>query len=60
MRWITRQNVKMNRVAVDTEGNYANQSHSIFQVTKKEPRYVIKRVTTIATGKWVTVTLSMI
>ena len=59
MRWITRQNVKMNRVAVDTEGNYANQSHSIFWVTK-EPRYVIKLVTTIATGKWVTVTLSMI
>ncbi len=46
-------------MAVDTEGNYAKQSHSIFWVTK-EPRYVIKLVTTIATGKWVTVTLSMI
>jgi len=44
---------------VDTEGNYANQSHSIFWVTK-EPPYVIKLVTTIPTGKWVTVTLSMI
>ncbi|MGC2186703.1 MAG: hypothetical protein WA637_25790 [Terriglobales bacterium] len=44
---------------VDTEGNYANRSHSIFWVTK-EPPYVIKLVTTIPTGKWVTVTLSMI
>jgi hypothetical protein len=44
---------------VDTEGNYANKSHSIFWVTK-EPPYVIKLVTTIPTGKWVTVTISMI
>jgi len=44
---------------VDTEGNYANQSHSIFWVTK-EPPYVIKLVTIIPTGKWVTVTMSMI
>jgi hypothetical protein len=44
---------------IDTEGNYANKSHSIFWVTK-EPPYVIKLVTTIPTGKWVTVTISMI
>jgi hypothetical protein len=44
---------------VDTEGNYANKSHSIFWITK-EPPYVIKLVTTIPTGKWVTVTISMI
>lgn len=44
---------------VDTEGNYANKSHSIFWVTK-DPPYVIKLVTTIPTGKWVTVTISMI
>ena len=44
---------------VDTEGNYANQSHSIFWVTK-DPPYVIKLVTTIPTAKWVTVTISMI
>ncbi len=44
---------------VDTEGNYANKSHSIFWVAK-EPPYVIKIVTTIPTGKWVTVTMSMI
>ncbi len=44
---------------VDTEGNYANKSHSIFWVTREAP-YVIKLVTTIPTGKWVTVTISMI
>jgi hypothetical protein len=44
---------------VDTEGNYANKSHSIFWVSKEAP-YVIKLVTTIPTGKWVTVTVSMI
>jgi hypothetical protein len=44
---------------VDTEGNYANKSHSIFWVTKQPP-YIIKLVTTIPTGKWVTVTISMI
>jgi hypothetical protein len=44
---------------VDTEENYANQSHSIFWVTK-EPPYVIKLVTVIPTGNWVTVTISMI
>jgi hypothetical protein len=44
---------------VDTEGNYANKSHSIFWITKEAP-YVIKLVTTIPTGKWVTVTISMI
>ena len=44
---------------VDTEANYANKSHSIFWVTK-EPPYVIKLVTTIPTGKWVRVTISMI
>ena len=44
---------------IDTEGNYANKSHSIFWVTKEAP-YVIKLVTTIPTGKWVTVTISMI
>ncbi len=44
---------------VDTEANYANRSHSIFWVTK-EPPYVIKLVTTIPTGKWVTVTMAMI
>lgn len=44
---------------IDTEGSYANQSHSIFWVTKEAP-YVIKLVTTIPTGKWVTVTISMI
>jgi hypothetical protein len=44
---------------IDTEGNYANKSHSIFWVTR-EPPYVIKLVTTIPTGKWVTVTISMI
>lgn len=44
---------------VDTEGNYANQSHSIFWITK-EPPYVIQLVTVIPTGNWVTVTISMI
>ncbi len=44
---------------VDTEGHYANQSHSIFWVTK-EPPYVIKLVTVIPGAKRVTVTLSMI
>jgi hypothetical protein len=44
---------------VDTEGNYANKSHSIFWITKEAP-YVIKLVTTIPTAKWVTVTISMI
>ena len=44
---------------VDTEGNYANKSHSIFWISKEAP-YVIKLVTTIPTGKWVTVTMSMI
>jgi len=44
---------------IDTEGNYDNKSHSIFWVTK-EPPYVIKLVTTIPAGKWVTVTISMI
>ena len=44
---------------IDTEGNYANKSHSIFWITKEVP-YVIKLVTTIPTGKWVTVTVSMI
>lgn len=44
---------------VDTQGNHANKSHSIFWITK-EPPYVIKLVTTIPTGKWVTVTISMI
>ena len=44
---------------IDTEGNYANKSHSIFWITKEVP-YVIKLVTTIPTGKWVTVTISMI
>jgi len=44
---------------VDTVANYANQSHSIFWVTKEAP-YVIKLVTIIPGGKWVTVTLSMI
>ncbi len=44
---------------IDTEGNYANKSHSTFWVTKEAP-YVIKLVTTIPTGKWVTVTISMI
>jgi len=44
---------------VDTEGNYANKSHSIFWVTKEAP-YVIKLVTVIPTGNWVTVTISMI
>jgi hypothetical protein len=42
-----------------TEGNYANKSHSIFWITKEAP-YAIKLVTTIPTGKWVTVTISMI
>ena len=44
---------------IDTEGHYANQSHSIFWVTKEVP-YVIKLVTIIPGAKWVTVTLSMI
>ena len=44
---------------IDTEADYANQSHSIFWVTK-EPPYVIKLVTTIPAGKGVTVTISMI
>lgn len=44
---------------VDTEANYDNKSHSIFWVTK-EPPYVIKLVTVIPTGKWVTVTISML
>jgi hypothetical protein len=44
---------------VDTDGNYANKSHSIFWITK-EPPYVIKLVSTIPTGKWVTVTMTMI
>jgi hypothetical protein len=44
---------------VDTEGNYANKSHSIFWITK-EPPYVIKLVTTIPSGNWVTVTMTMI
>jgi hypothetical protein len=44
---------------IDTEANYANQSHSIFWVTKEAP-YVIKLVTVIPTGKWVTVTIGMI
>jgi hypothetical protein len=44
---------------VDTDGNYANQSHSIFWITK-DPPYVIKLVTVIPAGNWVTVTISMI
>jgi hypothetical protein len=44
---------------VDTEANYSNKSHSIFWITK-EPPYVIQLVTTIPTGRWVTVTLTMI
>lgn len=44
---------------IDTEANYANQSHSIFWVTKESP-YVIKLVTTIPGANSVTVTLSMI
>ena len=44
---------------VDAEANYDNKSHSIFWVTKEAP-YVIKLVTVIPTGKWVTVTISMI
>ena len=44
---------------IDTEGNYANKGHSIFWVTKEAP-YVIKLVTVIPTGNWVTVTMSMI
>lgn len=44
---------------VDMEANYANKSHSIFWVTKEAP-YVIKLVTVIPTGKWVTVTITMI
>lgn len=44
---------------VDTEGNYDNKSHSIFWITK-DPPYVIKLVTVIPTGNWVTVTISMI
>jgi hypothetical protein len=44
---------------IETEGKYANQSHSIFWVTK-DPPYVIKLVTIIPTGNWVTVTMSMI
>ena len=44
---------------IDAEGNYANKSHGIFWVAKDAP-YVIKPVTTIPTGKWVTVTISMI
>jgi hypothetical protein len=44
---------------IDTEGTYANKSHSIFWVTK-EPPCVIKLVTIIPTGKWVTVTITMI
>ena len=44
---------------IDTEGNYANKSDSFLLVTKEAP-YVIKLVTTIPTGKWVTVTISMI
>jgi hypothetical protein len=44
---------------VDTEGNYANKSHSTFWVSK-EPPYVIKLVSTIPTGKWVTVTMTML
>ena len=44
---------------IDTAGNYANKSHSIFWVSKEAP-YVIKLVTVIPTGNWVTVTMSMI
>jgi hypothetical protein len=44
---------------VDTAGNYSNEAHSIFWVTKEQP-YVIKLVTVIPTGNWVTVTMSMI
>jgi hypothetical protein len=44
---------------IDTEGNYANKSHSIFWITK-DPPYVIKLVTIIPAGNWVTVTMSMI
>ena len=44
---------------VDTEGNYANKGHSIFWITK-DPPYVIKLVTVIPTGNWVTITMSMI
>jgi hypothetical protein len=44
---------------VDTEGNYANKSHSIFWIAKESP-YVIKLVTTIPGSKLVTVTISMI
>lgn len=43
---------------IDTEGNYDNKSHSIFWVTKETP-YVIKLVTVIPAGNWVTVTMSM-
>ena len=44
---------------VDTEGNYANKSHSTFWISKDAP-YVIKLVATIPEGKWVTVTMTMI
>jgi hypothetical protein len=44
---------------VDTEGNYANHSHSIFWITK-DPPYVIKLVTFIPSAKWVRITISMI
>jgi hypothetical protein len=44
---------------VDTEANYDNKSHSIFWVIKDAP-YVIKLVTVIPAGRWVTVTISMI
>lgn len=44
---------------IETEGNYSSKAHSIFWVTKEQP-YVIKLVTVIPTGNWVTVTMSMI
>lgn len=44
---------------VDVDADYANQSHSIFWISK-EPPYIIKLVTIIPKGRWVTVTISMI
>jgi len=44
---------------VDTEGPYANKSHSIFWISKEAP-YVIQLVTTVASGRWVTVTMTML
>jgi len=44
---------------VDTEADYTNKSHLTYWISK-EPPYVIQLAITIPTGKWVTITMTMI